>query len=126
MARSFAAGPNEVSLGMSAYMLTLAVFIPVSGWIADRFGSRTVFCGALVIFTAASVLCGFSVGVASFTAARVLQGIGGAMMVPVGRWRASAHQLQLTINKNNNLCSILTSDPLNRRRAARECLAGWH
>ncbi|MGP8097350.1 MAG: MFS transporter [Steroidobacteraceae bacterium] len=85
MARSFAVGPNEVSLGMSAYMLTLAVFIPVSGWIADRFGSRTVFGSALVIFTAASVLCGFSVGIASFTAARVLQGIGGAMMVPVGR-----------------------------------------
>jgi EmrB/QacA subfamily drug resistance transporter len=85
MARSFSVGPNEVSLGMTAYMLTLAVFIPVSGWIADRFGSRTVFGGALVIFTVASVLCGFSTGIASFTASRVLQGIGGAMMVPVGR-----------------------------------------
>jgi EmrB/QacA subfamily drug resistance transporter len=85
MARSFSVGPNEVSLGMTAYMLTLAVFIPVSGWIADRFGSRTVFGSALVIFTVASVLCGFSTGIASFTAARVLQGIGGAMMVPVGR-----------------------------------------
>jgi EmrB/QacA subfamily drug resistance transporter len=85
MARSFAVGPNEVSLGMSAYMLTLAVLIPVSGWIADRFGSRTVFGGALVVFTVASVLCGFSTGLGFFTAARVLQGIGGAMMVPVGR-----------------------------------------
>jgi EmrB/QacA subfamily drug resistance transporter len=85
MAVSFSVGPNEVSLGMTAYMLTLAVFIPVSGWIADRFGSRTVFGSALVIFTVASVLCGFSTGIASFTAARVLQGIGGAMMVPVGR-----------------------------------------
>ncbi|HEY3659368.1 MAG TPA: MFS transporter [Steroidobacteraceae bacterium] len=85
MARSFSVGPNEVSLGMTAYMLTLAVFIPISGWIADRFGSRTVFGGALIIFTVASVLCGFSAGIASFTAARVLQGIGGAMMVPVGR-----------------------------------------
>jgi EmrB/QacA subfamily drug resistance transporter len=85
MARSFAVGPNEVSLGMTAYMLTLAVFIPVSGWIADRFGSRTVFGGALVLFTIASVLCGLSTGIGFFTAARVLQGIGGAMMVPVGR-----------------------------------------
>ncbi len=85
MAHSFGVGPNEVSLGMTAYMLTLAVFIPISGWIADGFGSRTVFAGALVIFTGASVLCGFSVGIASFTAARVLQGVGGAMMVPVGR-----------------------------------------
>jgi EmrB/QacA subfamily drug resistance transporter len=85
MARSFAVGPNEVSLGMTAYMLTLAVFIPVSGWIADRFGSRTVFGGALVLFTVASILCGLSTGLGFFTAARVLQGIGGAMMVPVGR-----------------------------------------
>ena len=85
IAVSFSVGPNEVSLGMTAYMLTLAVFIPISGWIADRFGSRTVFGSALVIFTAASVLCGFSTSIAFFTAARVLQGIGGAMMVPVGR-----------------------------------------
>jgi EmrB/QacA subfamily drug resistance transporter len=85
MARSFAVGPNEVSLGMTAYMLTLAVFIPVSGWIADRFGSRSVFGGALVLFTVASVLCGLSTGIGFFTAARVLQGLGGAMMVPVGR-----------------------------------------
>ncbi len=85
MSRSFGVGPNEVSLGMTAYMLTLAVFIPISGWVADRFGSRTVFGSALVVFTAASVLCGFSTGIASFTAARILQGIGGAMMVPVGR-----------------------------------------
>ena len=85
MARSFAVGPNEVSLGMTAYMLTMAVFIPVSGWIADRFGSRTVFGGALVLFTVASVLCGLSTGIGFFTAARVLQGLGGAMMVPVGR-----------------------------------------
>ncbi len=85
MARSFSIGPNEVSLGMTAYMLTLAVFIPISGWIADRFGSRSVFGTAVGIFVLASVACGFSVGLASFTASRVLQGIGGAMMVPVGR-----------------------------------------
>jgi EmrB/QacA subfamily drug resistance transporter len=85
MARSFSVGPNDVSLGLTAYMLTLAVFIPISGWIADRVGSRTVYGGALVIFTLASVLCGLSGGLTSFTASRVLQGIGGAMMVPVGR-----------------------------------------
>ena len=85
MAHAFGVGPNALSLGMSAYMLALAVFIPVSGWVADRFGSRTVFGGAIVVFTLASVLCGLSDGVASFTAARLLQGLGGAMMVPVGR-----------------------------------------
>jgi EmrB/QacA subfamily drug resistance transporter len=85
MARSFAVGPNDVSMGMTAYMLTLAVFIPISGWVADRLGSRTVYGGALVLFTLASVLCGLSSGLTAFTAARVLQGIGGALMVPVGR-----------------------------------------
>ena len=85
MARTFAVGPNEVSLGMTAYMLTLAVFIPISGWIADRFGSRSVFAMAIVIFTCASVLCGMSNGIGWFTAARIFQGMGGALMVPVGR-----------------------------------------
>lgn len=86
MARSFHVGPNELSLGMTAYMLTLAVFIPVSGWMADRFGSRTIFATAVSIFTAASILCGFAGSVNMFIAARVLQGLGGAMMVPVGRF----------------------------------------
>jgi EmrB/QacA subfamily drug resistance transporter len=85
MARSFGVGPNELSLGMTAYMLALAVFIPLSGWVADRFGARTVFASAIGVFTVASVLCGMSTGVGMFTAARVLQGLGGAMMVPVGR-----------------------------------------
>jgi EmrB/QacA subfamily drug resistance transporter len=85
MAQTFKVGPNELSLGMTAYMLTLAVFIPISGWIADRLGSRSVFAAAIVIFTLASVLCGLSGNVLEFTAARILQGMGGALMVPVGR-----------------------------------------
>lgn len=85
MARSFGIGPNSLSLGVTAYMLALAIFIPASGWVADRCGSRTVFFGAVVTFTLASVLCGLSQNVGEFVAARVLQGIGGAMMVPVGR-----------------------------------------
>ena len=85
MAESFGVGPNEVSMGMTAYMLALSVFIPVSGWVADRYGSRTVFCSAIVVFTLASILCGLSYSVETFTAARILQGIGGALMVPVGR-----------------------------------------
>ncbi|MBR7977195.1 DHA2 family efflux MFS transporter permease subunit [Burkholderia vietnamiensis] len=85
MARSFGVGPNALSVGMTAYMLALAVFIPISGWIADRYGSRTVFATAIFVFTGASVLCGLSDGVLTFTAARLLQGVGGAMMVPVGR-----------------------------------------
>jgi EmrB/QacA subfamily drug resistance transporter len=85
MAHSFGVGPNSLSLGMTAYMLALAIFIPASGWVADRCGSRTVFFSAIGVFTVASVLCGLSQNVTEFTAARVLQGLGGAMMVPVGR-----------------------------------------
>src|SRR5882672_12171602 len=85
MAHSFGVGPNALSIGMTAYMLALAIFIPVSGWVADRVGSRTVFFSAIVVFVIASVLCGLSNSVTEFTAARLLQGAGGAMMVPVGR-----------------------------------------
>src|ERR1700733_5452143 len=85
MARSFHVGAVSLNVGMTAYMLTLAVFIPISGWIADRFGARTVFGGAIAVFTISSIFCGLSNGLAEFVTARVIQGIGGAMMVPVGR-----------------------------------------
>jgi EmrB/QacA subfamily drug resistance transporter len=85
MARTFGVNPVDLSLGMTAYMLTLAVFIPLSGWFADRFGTRKVFVAALLIFTASSVLCGMAEGVWTFTLARIAQGFGGSMMVPVGR-----------------------------------------
>jgi EmrB/QacA subfamily drug resistance transporter len=85
MARSFGVLPVDLGIGITAYLLTLAVFIPVSGWVADRFGVRTVFTSAIAVFTAASALCGMTDGLVSFTAARVAQGIGGSMMVPVGR-----------------------------------------
>jgi EmrB/QacA subfamily drug resistance transporter len=85
MARSFGVHPADMSLGITSYLLTLAVFIPISGWAADRFGLKTVFGSAIAVFTAASVLCATTGTLHSFAAARVLQGIGGAMMVPVGR-----------------------------------------
>src|SRR5579862_7014719 len=85
MALSFGASPVDLNLGMTAYLLTLAVFIPVSGWVADRLGARTVFASAIGVFTFASILCGLSNGLWQFTGARIIQGIGGAMMVPVGR-----------------------------------------
>jgi EmrB/QacA subfamily drug resistance transporter len=85
MAQSFHIRPVELSVGITSYLLTLAVFIPISGWIADRIGVRTVFTAALAIFTGASILCAMTGNLVEFTGARVLQGIGGAMMVPVGR-----------------------------------------
>jgi len=77
--------PIVLKLALTSYMLTLAVFIPASGWIADRFGARTVFCSAIVVFTVGSILCGASNSLDTLIAARVFQGLGGAMMVPVGR-----------------------------------------
>lgn len=85
MALSFHVGPVSLNIGITAYLLTLAVFIPISGWVADRFGSRSVFSTAIGIFTLASVLCGISSTLPQFILMRILQGIGGAMMVPVGR-----------------------------------------
>ena len=66
-------------------MLSLAIFIPLSGWAADRYGARTVFRAAIGVFTLASVFCGLSNNLSELVGARVVQGIGGAMMVPVGR-----------------------------------------
>src|SRR6201993_4680745 len=85
MARSFHIGAVNLNIGMTAYLLTLAVLIPISGWVADRFGARTVFASAIAIFTLSSLLCGVSHTLPEFTLMRILQGLGGAMMVPVGR-----------------------------------------
>lgn len=85
MARDFGVTAVELNIGISAYLITLAVLIPASGWIADRFGARAIFTLALAIFTLASVFCGLSTEVHIFVAMRILQGAGGALMVPVGR-----------------------------------------
>lgn len=85
MARDFGVTAVELNIGISAYLITLAVLIPASGWIADRFGARAIFTLALAIFILASVFCGLSTEVHIFVAMRILQGVGGALMVPVGR-----------------------------------------
>ena len=85
MAKSFGVQAVDLNIGISAYLITLAVLIPASGWIADRFGARKIFMLALAIFTLASVLCGLSTTLECFLAMRILQGVGGALMVPVGR-----------------------------------------
>lgn len=85
MARDLGQDPVHLSGAITSYLVALCVFIPVSGWVADRFGPRRVFMAAIIVFAGASALVGLSQGMASLIAARVLQGIGGAMMVPVGR-----------------------------------------
>ena len=77
--------PLNVKSVLASYTLSLAVFIPVSGWMADRFGTRTVFAAAIALFTLGSVLCGLATNIDMLVACRILQGAGGAMMTPVGR-----------------------------------------
>jgi EmrB/QacA subfamily drug resistance transporter len=85
MARSLSTTAVRLNLAVAAYVLTLAVFIPLSGWFADRFGTRRIFVTALAVFTLGSMLCGLADSFAMLVATRVLQGFGGAMMTPVGR-----------------------------------------
>jgi EmrB/QacA subfamily drug resistance transporter len=77
--------PLSMKSVLASYTLSLAVFIPISGWMADRFGTRRVFASAIGLFTLGSLLCGLSTNIHLLVACRILQGCGGAMMVPVGR-----------------------------------------
>lgn len=85
MARSFGTDVVHLSAGVTSYLIALAIFVPVSGWIADRYGTRKVFCTAIILFVFASALCGVSQNLNQFVAFRIFQGMAGAMMTPVGR-----------------------------------------
>ena len=91
IANDLGINPIHLKLALTTYLLALAVFIPASGWMADRFGPKNIFRAAMAVFALGSIFCGLSSGLGSLVAARVLQGIGGAMMMPVGRlivWRS--------------------------------------
>ena len=85
IAKSLGEDPIALKLALTSYLVSLAVFIPISGWMADKFGARSVFRAALCIFMAGSVFCALSNSLGAFVVARFFQGMGGAMMVPVGR-----------------------------------------
>jgi EmrB/QacA subfamily drug resistance transporter len=85
MAKDFHTSPVTLNIGITAYLLSVALFIPLSGWSADRWGMRRTYICALAMFTAGSMLCGLATNIVSFGAMRILQGMGGAMMTPVGR-----------------------------------------
>ena len=85
IAASLAVPPLHLNLAITAYLLSLAVFLPVSGWLADRLGARRVFCLAIALFSLGSALCGMAGSLPELVAFRIVQGLGGAMMVPVGR-----------------------------------------
>ncbi len=85
MAASLEVPPLSLKAVLTSYTLCLAVFLPISGWMADRFGTRRVFMWAVTLFTLGSLFCGLALSIPMLVAARVIQGIGGAMMTPIGR-----------------------------------------
>ncbi|GAB5375840.1 MAG: MFS transporter [Acuticoccus sp.] len=85
IAADIGSDPIKLKLSLTAYLLSLATFIPASGWAADRFGARTVFRVAIAVFVLGSICCSLSTDLTEFVLARILQGAGGAMMTPVGR-----------------------------------------
>jgi EmrB/QacA subfamily drug resistance transporter len=85
IAKDIGANPLELKLAITSYLLSLAVFLPVCGWTADRFGARTVFRGAIVVFMLGSIGCAMSGSLTQFVIARMVEGMGGAMMTPVAR-----------------------------------------
>jgi len=85
MARSLHVTPLSLKSVVTSYIISLAVCIPISGWMADRLGPRRVFASAVSAFTVASIACGLAINVHMLVAARILQGLGAAMMVPIGR-----------------------------------------
>ena len=85
IAADIGTSPLTLKLAVTSYLLSLAVFIPVSGWTADRFGARTVFRGAIAVFMLGSIGCALSGSLSEFVVARVVEGMGGAMMTPVAR-----------------------------------------
>src|SRR5207253_3162788 len=85
MAKSLGESPLRMQSVIIAYSLTMAVIIPASGWLADRFGTRTIFQTAIVLFVVGSLACAYSNSLTFLVASRVVQGVGGAMLLPVGR-----------------------------------------
>ncbi len=84
IASDFRVAPADINITMTAYLVTVAMGIPLSSWLAERFGARRIFCLAISVFTIASLLCAISTDLTMLTLSRVAQGMGGAMMVPVG------------------------------------------
>ncbi|MFB9902780.1 DHA2 family efflux MFS transporter permease subunit [Allokutzneria oryzae] len=100
--QGFGISPAETNLVEAGYLVSLAVVLPVAGWLGDRFGTKLVFLGALSVFTAASVLCGLSESIGALVFFRVLQGLGGGLLTPVGMtmlFRAFPPEQRMRISK---------------------------
>ncbi len=106
MAESLHEDPLTLNVAITCYLLALAVFVPISGWMADRYGARQVFLAAIALFTASSVMCGLSGSLVEIVIWRTLQGIGGAMMTPVGRMIVVKSAPKLELVKAMNYVTI--------------------
>lgn len=85
MAHSLQVNPIDLKLALISYLLSLAIFIPISGWMADKFGAKKVFINAIAVFTLSSIWCGFTHSLLDLVIARIIQGLGGSLMLPIGR-----------------------------------------
>lgn len=85
MAESLQVNPISLKLALISYLMSLAIFTPISGWFADKYGVKKVFIGAIILFTASSIFCGFTKTLLQLVLGRIVQGIGGSMTLPVGR-----------------------------------------
>jgi EmrB/QacA subfamily drug resistance transporter len=85
MAQNFKVNPIDLKIALISYLISLAIFIPISGWIADKFGVKKVFMGAILVFTLSSIWCGFTQNLTELIIARIIQGLGGSLTLPVGR-----------------------------------------
>ena len=110
--------PISLKLALTSYLVSLAIFIPASGWVADRFGARKIFRIAILVFTLGSILCGMAATLPGFIAARVIQGLGGAMMVPVGRL-----VLLRSVERTELVNALVLSDDPSAPRAGRRAAA---
>ncbi|MES2218318.1 MAG: MDR family MFS transporter [Pseudomonadota bacterium] len=103
MAQSFQVNPINLKIALISYLLSLAIFIPISGWIADKFGIKRVFLFALALFTFSSFWCGLAQTLPELIIARILQGLGGSLMLPVARLiivrNFARHELIITMNR---------------------------
>ena len=119
IARSLGESPLRLNMAITCYLLSLAVFIPISGWTADRFGARRVFSAAIVVFTLGSIGCGLSHSLRMLVVARIVQGMGGAMMVPVGRLVLLQHGAEIRAGAGDVLCQRAGAARPGDRAAAR-------
>lgn len=109
MSNSLQINPIDLKIALISYLLSLAVFIPISGWVGDKFGIKRIFISALVLFTASSLVCGFANNLTELIVARILQGLGGALTIPIGRLLIIRNFARTTLLTTMNKMAMLAA-----------------